>query len=518
VSDSARSSSDCRRADRWLLLGVFAVALAGRVATMLVRLHRGDIGGGYDASVYYSASAALLHGRMPYDGDFVLLHPPVVMLVGLPFALVGHLTSDFVGYVTGTAAFAGLGALTAPLVAAVVRRHGLSRAAALAAGVLAATWSVGVAATSGMRLEALGDVLLVSALLVLARRVPSRRELVLGGALLGVLLGVKLWWTAPVAVLVLATGVRARRWSAALVPGAVAAAVAAVVLAPFALAGPRMFSDVVTDQLGRSAVQGRPTGGYGRFPTVDRIAHLTGASDLGRRFLGTPEVFASHGVHVLGVVLGVLMVGTVLLALTTPLGRLAAALLATQVVVLLTAPVFFGHYADYGLVAAALVVGAATAAGRVWVRPLVAGTWPIVGVASLVALTTTSAPVVHVDRALLADRAATVRCLVSDSPVRLIQADALDRGLARGCPNVVDVQGIAHAGGPDPSAAIVAGRANDAWRRSIVAYLTSGDAVLLSDPTIRALLGPHRYAELTRGALLVETGPVQIRSVSLPFR
>ncbi len=48
---------------------------------------------GYDPPTYYTAAAALLHGRMPYHGDFIFVHPPLVILVGLPFALLGRLTS-----------------------------------------------------------------------------------------------------------------------------------------------------------------------------------------------------------------------------------------------------------------------------------------------------------------------------------------------------------------------------------------------------------------------------------------
>jgi hypothetical protein len=510
------------RIDRRLLAALFILALTARTAMVLVRLHHGDIGGGYDPSVYYTASAALLHGRMPYTGDFVFLHPPLVILVGLPFALLGHLTTDFTGYVAANVAFAVLGALTAVLVAIVAARHGLSRAAVLSAGVFFATWSVTVAFGSFLRLEPLGDALLALALLPLARRQPSRRALVVAGVVLGALLLVKLWWVAPVAVRLVETGVRARRWCAVLVPGVVAAGTAALLILPFAVAGHRIVHSLLTAQLDRPSEQGVPTGGYERISTMQRLADVTGARQVVERFLDPAAAFHSAALRLVTVLACALALATVALALRTALGRAVAPLLAVQVAVLLTAPFFFGYYAELISVAFALTVGAAVSAvltrarGRSRVRRLRRGfavaTWPALGVASTVLMASTPAlsyPGSTPDWHALADSVRGVRCVQTDTPSTLIRTDLLDRTLTHGCRNWVDLQGVAHGAGPDPSASVTLGRANPAWRRDVVRYLTSGGAVLLADPGIRHLLGPARYAQVTGGQLLLHTGPVR---------
>ncbi len=60
------------------------LAVAARVAVIVRHggLH-GDFG--YDPGVYFAAGDAFVHGRLPYR-DFVLIHPPLEMLVLAPFA------------------------------------------------------------------------------------------------------------------------------------------------------------------------------------------------------------------------------------------------------------------------------------------------------------------------------------------------------------------------------------------------------------------------------------------------
>jgi len=115
---------------------------------------------GYDTSVYYAAADAFIHGRMPYS-DFVLLHPPAIMLVLTPAALLGHFTNDHVGFYSATIGFTILGGVNAALVAWVARRWGLARGPALAGGLFYATWLGAVAAEFSCRLEPLGNAFLL---------------------------------------------------------------------------------------------------------------------------------------------------------------------------------------------------------------------------------------------------------------------------------------------------------------------------------------------------------------------
>jgi len=71
-----------------LLIAGLAFALRFGIALF----SNGGLGGlyGYDAGVYYGAADALIHGRVPYR-DFILLHPPLLMLVLTPFAALGRI-------------------------------------------------------------------------------------------------------------------------------------------------------------------------------------------------------------------------------------------------------------------------------------------------------------------------------------------------------------------------------------------------------------------------------------------
>jgi len=132
-------------------LVVFAVALAARTAVVL--RSGGFLGNyGYDASVYYAAADALIHGRMPYR-DFVLLHPPGLMLAVTPFALLGRLTTDHIGYAGANLGFCIVGALNAVLVVRVVKRLGLGARSAAVGGLFYAAWFTSVSAEFLARLD-----------------------------------------------------------------------------------------------------------------------------------------------------------------------------------------------------------------------------------------------------------------------------------------------------------------------------------------------------------------------------
>ncbi len=110
------------RTGRFSLVVVFSVAFALRLLVPLTS--RGLVGNySYDASVYYSAGAALVHGRMPYR-DFTLLHPPGVVLSVAPAAWTGRLTSDHTGFALAMLQFAALGGASAVLVVVVARGLG----------------------------------------------------------------------------------------------------------------------------------------------------------------------------------------------------------------------------------------------------------------------------------------------------------------------------------------------------------------------------------------------------------
>jgi hypothetical protein len=69
------------------------------------------------------------------------------------------------------------------------------------------------------------------------------------------------------------------------------------------------------------------------------------------------------------------------------------------------------------------------------------------------------------------------RCVMSDSPMALIELDVLDRDLRHGCPNWIDVTGQAFRLGLGNHRKV-----NLRWQRRFTRYLLSGDRLTLFRP------------------------------------
>ena len=179
-------------------LTIAAVALAARLTPVL---RGGGLRGvlAYDDGVYYSASDALLSGRLPYR-DYLLLHPPGITLVLAPFAALGRLTSDPVGFAAARLAFMGLGAVSAVLVWWVARR--VTPRAGLAAGLFYAVWQPASYAERTTLLEPLVNLGLLASLALLAPGA-SRRRVAAAGVVLGLAVAAKAWAVVPFVVLTL---------------------------------------------------------------------------------------------------------------------------------------------------------------------------------------------------------------------------------------------------------------------------------------------------------------------------
>jgi len=107
--------ADCQdRRWRWAIpVLVAVVALAVRLSAVL---RGGGLYGyfGYDDGVYFAAAASLLAGRLPYQ-DFILLHPPGIVLALAPFAELGRLTTDRDAMAVARVVWLLVGALNAGL-------------------------------------------------------------------------------------------------------------------------------------------------------------------------------------------------------------------------------------------------------------------------------------------------------------------------------------------------------------------------------------------------------------------
>jgi alpha-1,2-mannosyltransferase len=468
-----RTSVAARRRDPWitwripLLVGVVALAIR-----LSVVLRGGGLYGyyGYDDGVYFSAAASFVFGRLPYR-DFLLLHPPGIMLVLAPFAELGRLTSDRDAMAVARAAFLLLGAINVALTA---RLAGvLGRTAALVAGGLAAVWVHAVYVDRVPLLEPVGNLFLLIALLLLTQRgrVRAGRAELLAGLALGLSIGIKVWGVVPFAILgvfVLVT----RGWRAGVRMGVGAAVAGLVVCGPFFLAAPReMFRMLVLDQIGRPEIG---PSAIERPPLMLGVTAYVGKQDV-------PLVVA------ISLGLGVLLLALGALALREPRARVWMALLVGNVLLILAAPVYFAHYSAFLAVPLALVIGA----GAAEVARSLRGR-PVLLRRGLAAVTATALAVLGLLTASLSwgrpypgDRLAAFLpesgCVRADDPGALIQLNVLSRNLERGCTVHVDFTGITYdlLARTRADGTPVSRRRNADWQRYARAYLMSGSSTVL---------------------------------------
>lgn len=450
-------------------MSIFALAIVMRVGA--IAASRGGLTGnyGYDPSVYYASADAFTHGRLPYR-DFVLLHPPGVMLVLTPFAALGRATTDMTGFVAGNLAFAMLGAVNAVLVYRVAQRMGLSRTASWLGGAFYAVWYGAVYAELSSRLEPLGSFAFLCGMLALSGNRPGRvrRDALLAGAALGFAISVKIWWIAPLIVIAVwlartPDGLRRTRAFLAGVLGTVL-----LVDGPFfALAPSSMWHLVVLDQLGRHSIVGR----------VDRLFAMSTLT----------EIHTMHGAAV--IVVAALFVG-MLIALLRSAWRLNAARLlvacaAVQAVVLVASPSFFYFYLDYLAPSFALVVAAAAHRVRERSRRRLVSALPaalVVGAAAVTAIGVFVKPVGSIEpfpADELADSLPHVKCVMAVTPTALIELNTLSRDLANNCPQWVDATGRTYGVDASRGPHYLTRRHNSRWQADVRHYLLSGGVVVL---------------------------------------
>lgn len=451
---------------------VFVIGLAARLGVIL---RKGGIHGiiGYDTGVYFSGADALLHGRLPYR-DFTMVHPPGITLATTPFAALSYVMSDWHAFIIANVAFCFMGAVNAVLVVLVCRRLGIARRGAVIAGLFYAAWFGSVSAEFDVKLEPLGNLLLLLGLLALLRdrRRPTRWSAFAAGAVIGLAVAVKIWWVVPVVLIIGWHGVARRngRSAAQALLGSVTSV--SLVCAPFFLAAPSaMWHSVVTGQLDRPR----------SVSVVDRLAAMSTVPALLKHPTG--------GQLALGATVFVVFTCAVVAFAWrgNRRSRFLVAVTIGQLIVLLTAPSWFEYYCDYLAVGLAVSVGAAAVVVRREVlasTPATAMTAAVLGVTCLITAAGTQAVRPYGGAAELTRAVRNETCVMSNNPTELIRLNALSRGLADGCPNWVDVTG--RKMGPDKPARLQAqGRT---WDRTLLQYLRSGDAVALWRPRHSAYL------------------------------
>lgn len=444
---------------------IFLLGVLMRVGAILNS--RGGVKGnyGYDASVYYTAADAFIHGRMPYQ-DFVLLHPPGLMLVLAPFAALGSATTDLTGFVVANLALAILGAVNAVLVYAIARRMQLPRYAAWLGGAFYAVWFGAVNAEVSTRLEPLGSFAFLCAMLVLTdeRLDRQRRTAFMAGIALGFATSVKIWWLASLVITALWLLRTAQGWRRvqALVAGS--ALVWVVVDLPFAAMAPRaMIRFLFLDQIGRGFTE----------PERQRLLSMS-TWDAAVRGIGSGPAVG------LGLIFVLVLLGLCFAAWSVPMARLAAILAVVHTAVLLAAPAFFPAYMDFVAPALAIVVAAAAvrAVRRLVLAPVVAAVVVVAAGLTATAVLFRSSSLVARFPQTLAAGVPAVRCVTSVTPIALIETDVLSRNLGNGCRQWVDSYGRTYSL-DKPGRKAVSRKRNKKWQLDVRRYLLSGDAVIL---------------------------------------
>lgn len=497
---------------RLVVAGVVVVAFAARLGMVLrgaglEGLH------GYDDGVYYAAASSLVNGRVPYR-DFVLLHPPGIVLLLAPFALLGRLTSDHVGFAVARVAFMLLSAANAGAIAALGARSRRPAAlvAAAAGGLFAALWYSSIYASRTTLLETPASSLLLVALLLLwrRRRTPGPWVQVAAGAALGGAAAVKIWGVVPLLVVAAWHLKVAGRPAALRVLGGAAGAVLVVCLGFFVLAPGAMTRLVLLDQLHRPLTSPSP---------------LTRALDASSLTWNLPHV------HLDGTWAGVGVAALAAVALAALAvvawrqdARLPVLLLAACGAVLVLSPSYFTHYGELLTPPVALVVGAAAASLATLVRDRTAA--DRLAVLAVVPLLVLLALDLHtlvrpLGRPIDAHRLRTVvagrGCVASDMPGALAVLDVLTPDLRAGCAVPVDLTGITYDRDSvrQPNGRAVPRLRNPLWQRDLQGYLGGADVVVLVRSP-RSMLDRAGLAQLARRPLEARSGVVRVYGPSRP--
>ena len=501
MAETAGADSTPRRLTLTWWFGMAAVALTAVLTRLLPVLAGGGLygQGNYDDGVYYTAAAGFVHGLMPYR-DFLLLHPPGIMLALAPFAELAHWLGEPNAFAVARVSFMLLGAANAVLVGVVLRR--LSAAAAIGGAMLYAVFYPSVYVEHTTMLEPLATTCLLSATALIAhayandhRRARVWAPLAVAGTLLGLSASIKIWGVAPaLAVAGWVLVVLGWRRAAQLLAG-FAAGVTAVCL-PFFIAAPgQMWHLVVLSQLGRPA----------SYQIWARTATIVGLTPFGT----TPRWAIALAV--------VVVAACCLAAVATPVGRLSLVLLASTLAVLYAAPSWFQHYAGFSAGPLALVVGCGIdqVARRVR-RPATAAVSAFVVAAllcgSAIAVVTKQFGQPFPTAALREPVAAAQGCVTTDDPISLIELDTLRRNLDRDCSLVADLGGYNYAIQVGTTAFRTRAK-NPQWQSLALKYLRSGEVSVVG---IRFKSG-YGYSKTTAAQvnswpLVAKAGEIAVRT------
>ena len=341
---------------------VFLIAVAARLQLVL-RSTGGLFGlGNYDDGVHFAAALGLVNGILPYR-DFLLLHPPGVVLALAPFAALSWLIGEPWAVAAARLSWMVLGGLNAVLCGLALRPIG--RIAGVVGALFYALFFGSIYVEYTALLEPPATTMLLLAL-VMIRLLGSAAgmgtwQYIAAGILLGISPVLKIWGVVAVLVVVTTVLLRRGRRPGLLTLSAAVVTCAAVCL-PFFLSAPsQMWRMVIVAQLSRRRAV---------VPLVRRLNETLGV-----------RLWASGQPH--WVPLTVVMLVIVLLALAVCLVRaelrVVAALLLTHSAIVLSTPMWFLHYAGLTAAPISLALGGAVGAVLVYCRGAGFRTWARLG-------------------------------------------------------------------------------------------------------------------------------------------
>jgi alpha-1,2-mannosyltransferase len=483
--------------DNWHWLWAIALAAIAFAFRLVPVLRGGGLFGlgNYDDGVYYAAATGLVHGRLPYQ-DFLLLHPPGMLLLLMPFALGAQLASDSYGFAAARVAWMLLGALNAVLVWRILKPIGL--VAALLGGLSYAVFYPAVYADKSTLLESPATTALLLAIILLepvarASSLPRGRAIA-AGALLGFAVTIKVWGVVTV-LIVLGWLLLARRFRGALHVLVASALTAALICLPFFATAPTaMWNQIVRDQLFRR--------GGNDITFIWRLDEIVGLGIVGR----------PHFAITLVAVFALLCCTA--LAWSYREARLAVLLFTGQTAFLLVTPTWFAHYAGFTAAPVALVVGAAIGRVIALVRARPAQIAVGVVTAGALAVYASGWSDITFGRQFPSNfRSLAVSapgCITSDDATALVATDTLSRNLSRGCRFIADLGGNSH----DLAAAAgvpVSRKRNKAFQRFAISYLRAGSVTILMRYSDGRGFNAKTTAALDRWPLLARSGRYQVR-------
>lgn len=402
----------------------------------------------YDDGVYLGAALRLVAGVIPYR-DFVIVHPPGIVLLMTPLALVGRIFGTNVALAGAREVTAVVTALNVMLAGLAVRHRG--RKAAFIAATALACFPMAPAADSTLFLE---PYLIFFSLLGLiamysdGRLAPPRR-LVVAGIFFGLGGAVKVWAVFVIAAALLACGRRIRTGTVPLA-GGVTLGVGVPCLPFFVMAPGRFLHDVIGAQLPRVG------SGNHVFSFGERVLWLTGMAGI--RLFKAPDTAAEAVALVfVALVVAVFVRGR---GWTVPADRMVLLAALGGVLAMCAANDLYAHYVYFSAAFLSLLLGVAGSRAvdmgaprlRIDGRRALGAT---AGVCVLAGGFLVPQQVGYARAHLSAAKDPTAlnlvlpsnSCIVSDEAVVEISAD-LFVSQRKGCPALVDAYGTWLADGP----------------------------------------------------------------------